>query len=81
MRATLNLPDNLVQDLVKETGAKTKTRAITIAIEDYLRKRNLEKLLSLQGALDLEENWREMETLELKEVEDREQRRGRKNNR
>jgi len=81
MRATLNLPDNLVQDLVKETGAKTKTRAITIAIEDYLRKKNLEKLLSLQGALDLEENWREMETLELKEVEDREQRRGRKNNR
>jgi hypothetical protein len=81
MRATLNLPDNLVQDLVKETGAKTKTRAITIAIEGYLRKRNLEKLLSLQGALDLEENWREMETLELKEVEDREQRRGRKNNR
>ena len=81
MRATLNLPDNLVQDLVKETGAKTKTRAITIAIESYLRKRNLEKLLSLQGALDIEENWREMETLELKEVEDREQRPGRKNNR
>ena len=81
MRATLNIPDNLVRDLVKETGAKTKTRAIAIAIEDYLKKRNLEKLLSLQGALDLEDNWQEMEDRELKEVVEGDRRRGRKNNR
>jgi hypothetical protein len=42
MRATLNIPDNLIEDLVKETGAKTKTLAITKAIEDYLKKRRLE---------------------------------------
>lgn len=68
MRATLSIPDHLIEDLVKETGAKTKTQAITQAIEDYLKKRRLEKLLSLQGKLDLEENWKEMEALEMEEL-------------
>ena len=68
MRATLNIPDNLIEDLVKETGAKTKTLAITKAIEDYLKKRRLEKLLSLQGKLDLEDNWKEMEAYEMEEL-------------
>ena len=78
MRATLSIPDDLIEDLVKETGAKTKTQAITRAIEDYLKKRRLEKLLSLQGKLDLEDNWKEIEAQEIKEL----QRNGiRKNNR
>lgn len=68
MRATLNIPDSLIDDLVKETKAKTKTQAITRAIEDYLQKRRYEKLIALQGKLDLEDNWREMETLELEEL-------------
>jgi hypothetical protein len=68
MRATLNIPDNLVKDLVRETRARTKTQAITIAIEEYLRKGRLKKLLSLQGTLDLEDNWQEMEDLELQEL-------------
>jgi hypothetical protein len=68
MRVTLNIPDNLIEDLVKETGAKTKTLAITKAIEDYLKKRRLEKLLSLQGKLDLEDNWKEMEAYEMEEL-------------
>jgi len=37
VRATLNIPDRLIDDLIKETQAKTKTQAITRAIEDYLR--------------------------------------------
>jgi hypothetical protein len=68
MRATLNIPDSLVKDLVKETKARTKTQAITIAIEEYLRKGRLKKLLSLQGTLDLEDNWQKMEDLELQEL-------------
>ena len=68
MRATLNIPDRLIDDLIKETQAKTKTRAITMAIEDYLQKKRLEKLIALQGKLDLEDNWREMEALELEEL-------------
>jgi hypothetical protein len=68
VRATLNIPDRLIDDLIKETQAKTKTRAITLAIEDYLQKKRLEKLIALQGKLDLKDTWREMEALELEEL-------------
>ena len=68
MRATLSFRDELIEDLVRETGAKNKTQAITQAIEDFLYKRRLKKLLSLQGKLDLEDNWKEMETLEMEEL-------------
>jgi hypothetical protein len=68
LRATLSFSDELIEDLVRETGAKNKTQAITRAIEDYLKKRRLEKLLSLQGKLDLEDNWKEMEAIEMEEL-------------
>jgi hypothetical protein len=61
----LNIPDRLIDDLIRETKAKSKTQAITLAIEEFLQKKRLEKLLSLEGKLDLEDNWREMEALEL----------------
>ena len=68
MRATLSFSDELIEDLVRETGAKNKTQAITQAIENFLYTRRLKKLLSLQGKLDLEDNWEEMETLEMEEL-------------
>jgi hypothetical protein len=71
MRATLSFSDDLIEDLVRETGAKNKTQAITRAIEDYLKKRRLEKLLSLQGKLDLEDNWKEIEAVEMEELKKR----------
>jgi len=70
MRATLNIPDELIEELMKETGAKTKTRAICIAIEEYTRRKKIEKLLSLQGKIDIDDHWKEMEELELKEAID-----------
>ena len=68
MRTTLNIPDRLIQDLEKVTGEKSKTKAICIAIEDFIKKRELEKLLSLKGKLNIKDKTRELEDLELKEV-------------
>ncbi len=36
MRATLEIPDALIDDLLKVTGERTKTRAICLAIKDYV---------------------------------------------
>jgi hypothetical protein len=69
LRATLSIPGKLIEDLVKETGAKNKTQAIIQAAEEYLRKKRVEKLLALQGKLDLEDNWQEIEALEMGEIE------------
>lgn len=69
MRATLNIPDELIEELMKSSGMKTKTRAICLAIEEYNRRKKVEKLISLQGKIDIDNTWQEMEELELEETE------------
>lgn len=72
MRATLNIPDVLISDLLKVTGEKTKTRAICLAIRDFIRRKRREKLLSLSGKIHFDLGWREMEEIELKGMKQRE---------
>jgi Arc/MetJ family transcription regulator len=72
MRATLNIPDALISDLLKVTGEKIKTRAICIAIKDFIRRKRREKLLSLSGKIHFDLDWKEMEEIELKGMKQRE---------
>jgi hypothetical protein len=72
MRATLNLPDPLIDDLLKVTGEKKKTKAICLAIEEYVRRRRKEKLLSLGGKINIDLDWQKLEELELKGMKERE---------
>lgn len=74
MRTTLNLDDELVKELMRVTGAKTKTEAIHLAISEFLRRKKIEGLLALEGKLHLDLDWREMEERELKAQEARERR-------
>ncbi|MBI5789273.1 MAG: type II toxin-antitoxin system VapB family antitoxin [Candidatus Schekmanbacteria bacterium] len=67
MRTTLNIDNALVNKLMEITHEKSKTKAITIAIEDYLKKKSLQKILSYQGKLNIENNWQQLEEEELKE--------------
>ena len=53
MRVTVEIPDNLIDDLLKVTGERTKTRAICLAIKDYILQKRKEKLLSLSGKIHL----------------------------
>ena len=72
MRATLNLPDALVKDLLKVTGEKTKTKAICLAIEDYIRRKRRQRLLELSGKIHVDLGWEEMEERELEGMKERE---------
>ena len=67
MRTTLNIDDSLMNELLEVTREKSKTRAVAIAIRDYLKSKRLEKILSYQGNLDIENNWRQLEEEELAE--------------
>ena len=69
MRTTLNLDDYLINKLLETTREKSKTRAITIAIKDYLKKDNIKKILSYQGNLKIENNWQKLEKEELDEYQ------------
>ncbi|MDR4503589.1 MAG: type II toxin-antitoxin system VapB family antitoxin [Candidatus Scalindua sp.] len=71
MRTTLNIDDLLMKRLLEVTHETSKTRAITIAIEEFLKKKQIKKILSYQGTLDIENNWQQLEIEELKEYEDK----------
>lgn len=46
MRTTLNIDDTLMSQLLESTHQKSKTKAITIAIKDYLMKKQIKKIHS-----------------------------------
>jgi len=49
MRTTLNIDDDVLRIVQEETGARTKTQAVHKALEDFVRRRKIEKLIQLQG--------------------------------
>lgn len=51
MRGTVTLDHNKLEELLKETKVKTKAKAVSIAIDEYLRRKKIEKIKSLKGKL------------------------------
>ncbi len=70
MRTTINVKDQLMNELVKRTKSHTKTEAVEIAIKDYLEKKAIEDLISLSGKIDIDPDWKRDEEEELKEYND-----------
>ena len=54
MRATVTIEKDVLDELVKATGARTKSAAVKIIIEDYLRKRKGQSIMSMKGKLCFE---------------------------
>lgn len=52
MKTTLNIPDDRMAALLEATEAKTRTEAINKAIEDYIHRENVKKVLALEGSID-----------------------------
>jgi hypothetical protein len=48
----IDLKDGLMEDLLRESQAKTRQEAITTAIEAYLDLKRRDKLISLAGNYD-----------------------------
>jgi len=71
MRATLNIPDELIAEVQKITGEKSKTRAITIAMKEFIRQQKIKELLVLRGKIEIDYDWEKEEELEMKYQEER----------
>lgn len=74
MRATLNIPDALISEVQKLSGEKSKTKAIVTAMEEFVRDKKMRKLLSLRGKIQIEDVTKELDELELKEMEENDKR-------
>jgi metal-responsive CopG/Arc/MetJ family transcriptional regulator len=72
MRATLNIPDDLLKEVQKITGEKSKTRAITVAMQEYVRQKKIKELMALSGKIDIDYDWEKEEELEMEAQKRRE---------
>ena len=73
MRATLNIPDKLIDEVQRLSGQKSKTQAIVTVMEDYVRRKKMEDLLALRGKITIDYDWEQEEAAELKAAEEREE--------
>ncbi|MBI4681264.1 MAG: type II toxin-antitoxin system VapB family antitoxin [Nitrospirae bacterium] len=78
MRATLNIPDNLMSEVQKLSGEKSKTSAIIIAMNEFVRQKKVKELIALRGKIQIDYNWEKEEELEIKAQKEREKLHGRK---
>lgn len=70
MRATLNIPDELISEVQKISGEKSKTQAIVVAMKEFVRQKKVKELLALRGKIQIEDVTKELESLEIQEMEE-----------
>ena len=54
MRTTITIPNTLFGELMSFTEAGSRTEAVRVAVETYVRRAKLEQLRALRGKLDIE---------------------------
>ncbi len=54
MRTTITMEQEALNKLLKETKAKSKASAVKIAINEYLKRKKIEKIKSMKGKLNFD---------------------------
>lgn len=72
MRATLSIPNELLSEVQRFSGEKSKTKAVIVAMQEFVREKKLEKLLALKGKVEIAYDWEKEEKVELKAQKKRE---------
>jgi len=67
MRTTLNVDEKILGEIMAITGAKNRSQAVNLVLQDFVQKKRLQKLLDLRGTLHLENNWQKLREMELDE--------------
>jgi hypothetical protein len=65
MRTSLYIKDDMMDALMKRTNSKTKTKAVEVAIKEYLEKKAIEELIALSGNIHIELDWEKEEEAEV----------------
>ena len=67
MRTSVTLNDETLQELLEVTETTNMTQAVSTAVNEYLRRRRLERFRALKGNVDIISN-EEIEAAELGEL-------------
>ena len=58
MKTTLNIPESLIKEAMKLANRRTKTDTIIVALKEYIRRKELENVISMSGKLDFSDDWK-----------------------
>jgi hypothetical protein len=68
MKTTIDIPDQLLEDAMRYSGAKTKKEAVLKAVEEYNHRNKVEAFLQLRGSMPDFPSNDEIETVDLKDA-------------
>lgn len=68
MRVTVNINDDTLNAILKITGSRKKTKAISAAVEEFLKQKRITMLLSMRGKLELKNNLAQMKKIEIENL-------------
>ena len=54
MRTTLDIPEELIEEARRILGFQSKTDTVIASLREFIRRRRIEQLKDLMGAVDLE---------------------------
>jgi Arc/MetJ family transcription regulator len=57
MKTTLNIPEDLIKKAMSLAKHRTKTEAVIVALQEYVRQKKIERILEHEGKLQFEETW------------------------
>lgn len=54
MRITIEIPEELLEEVMKLTGATTKSQAIKLVLEEKIALAKRKRILTMKGSVDLD---------------------------
>lgn len=72
MRATLNIPDELISEVQKIAKEKSKTKAIITAMQEFIKQKKPQDLIALRGKVKIDYDWQKEEEFEAESQKKRE---------
>ena len=67
MKATIDIPESELEDVMRILGAKSKREAVVTALQEFNRRHRMAALLEYSGTCDFDSN-KEIEEKEISEV-------------
>ncbi|MCH8310724.1 MAG: type II toxin-antitoxin system VapB family antitoxin [Chloroflexi bacterium] len=55
MRITLNIDEKILAEVIEATGEKSKSKAVNMALEQFIRQKKIKNLLSMVGKLEIDD--------------------------
>ena len=68
LRTTINIPDQIIDQLMSFSNSLTKTDAVNKAILDWVKYKKIQKIKSLRGKLYIDNNLKNQRLQEISEI-------------